>query len=91
VKIDVLNACAKQGPAGRTALDAEITRILDNPASWLPAELKVKERTTSARNPGLNAGVQLNARTTATGDRELFSLSIPFALANRLDEEASRR
>ncbi|WCM24400.1 autotransporter [Paraburkholderia bryophila] len=91
VKIDVLNACAKQGPAGRAALDAEITRILDNPASWLPAELKVKERTTSARNPGLNAGVQLNARTTATGDRELFSLSIPFALADRLDDEASRR
>ncbi|MFM0735957.1 autotransporter [Paraburkholderia xenovorans] len=91
LKIDALNACARQKPAGRAALDAEITRILDNASSWLPAELKVKERTTSARNPGLNAGVQLNTKTTATGDRELFAQSIPFALADRLDDDAPRR
>jgi hypothetical protein len=71
--------------AGRAEIDEKVNGILNEPASWMPIELKVKERTTSTRSPGLNFALQLNTQTSATGDRELFAESIPFALVDRLD------
>ncbi|ASV98684.1 hypothetical protein CJU94_11205 [Paraburkholderia aromaticivorans] len=63
----------------------EANEILNEPASWLPAELKVQVRTTRTRSSGWNFAPQLNMQTSATGDRELFAESIPFALVDRLD------
>ncbi|MGF6768146.1 hypothetical protein P3T18_000616 [Paraburkholderia sp. GAS199] len=90
-QLDMLSVMSKQLPpaeraAGRAQLDAKADEILGDPASWMPIELKVKERTTSTRSPGLNFALQVNTQTSATGDRELFAESIPFALVDRLDE-----
>jgi hypothetical protein len=89
-QLDMLAAMSKQLPpgeavAGRAEIDEKVNGILNEPASWMPIELKVKERTTSTRSPGLNFALQLNTQTSATGDRELFAESIPFALVDRLD------
>ncbi|MDR3096658.1 MAG: autotransporter [Paraburkholderia sp.] len=94
-QLDVLHAAAAQLPrdgahAERAQLDAKTARILQDPASWMPAELKVKERTMLTRSPGLNFMVQMNTHTSATGDRELFAQSVPFALMERLDERGPR-
>ncbi|WP_118179590.1 autotransporter [Paraburkholderia phosphatilytica] len=89
-QLDVLSALSKQLPKQGAAdacaeIDAKVDRILNEPASWMPIELKVKERTTVTRAPGLNFLVQLNSHTSATGDREIFAESIPFALLERMD------
>ncbi|WP_176059723.1 autotransporter [Paraburkholderia sp. BCC1876] len=89
-QLDLLAAMSKQLPPAETAaghpqIDAKVDGILNDPASWMPIELKVKERTTSTRSPGFNFALQLNTQTSATGDRELFAESIPFALVDRLD------
>jgi hypothetical protein len=89
-QLDMLAAMSKQLPpaeaaAGHAQIDAKVDSILNDPASWMPIELKVKERTTSTRSPGFNFALQLNTQTSATGDRELFAESIPFALVDRLD------
>ncbi|RKE40071.1 hypothetical protein B0G76_6532 [Paraburkholderia sp. BL23I1N1] len=89
-QLDLLAAMSKQLPpgeraAGHAQIDEKVDGILNDPASWMPVELKVKERTTSTRSPGLNFALQLNTQTSATGDRELFAESIPFALVDRLD------
>ena len=89
-QLDMLAAMSKQLPpgeaaAGRAKIDEKVNGILNEPASWMPIELKVKERTTSTQSPGLNFALQLNTQTSATGDRELFAESIPFALVDQLD------
>ncbi|MFM0126937.1 autotransporter [Paraburkholderia sediminicola] len=89
-QLDMLGAMSKQLPpgeaaAGRAKIDEKVNGILNEPASWMPIELKVKERTTSTQSPGLNFALQLNTQTSATGDRELFAESIPFALVDELD------
>ncbi|MGV2292946.1 autotransporter [Trinickia sp. YCB016] len=90
-QIDALSAMAAQLPAQgasaeRAQIDGRIDRILNDAGSWMPVELKVKERTTTTHSPGINFALQLNAQTSATGDRELFAESVPFALAERLDQ-----
>jgi hypothetical protein len=89
-QLDVLTALNAQLPpqgsaAARAQIDGKVDRILNDPASWMPVELKVKERTTTTQSPGLNFALQFNTQTSATGDRELFAESIPFALVDRLD------
>jgi cellulose synthase operon protein C len=89
-QLDMLAAMSKQLPpgeraAGHAQIDAKADRILGDPASWMPIELKVKERTTTTRSPGINFALQVNTQTSATGDRELFAEAIPFALVDQLD------
>lgn len=86
-KIDVLETLRDgAGPSPHNApLDQKIDRILSDPASWMPIELKVKERTSARPSRGLNLALQLNTQTSATGDRELFAEGIPFELLERLD------
>jgi cellulose synthase operon protein C len=89
-QLDVLTAVSGQLPPGgaadaRAQIDDKVDRILNDPGSWMPVELKVKERTTVTQSPGVNFMLQMNAHTSATGDRELFAESIPFALLDRLD------
>ncbi|WP_430233207.1 autotransporter [Paraburkholderia tropica] len=91
-RLDTVAAVKMQLPADAHAehaqLDAKSARILQDPASWMPAELKVKERTTVTRSPGLNFMVQMNTQTSATGDRELFAQTVPFGLLERVDQRA---
>jgi hypothetical protein len=66
-------------------IEADNERILRDPASWLLAELKVRERTTRARSIGPSALIHLNTRTRATGDREIIVENVPFDLLDELD------
>ncbi|MCR4468342.1 autotransporter [Burkholderia sp. SCN-KJ] len=88
-RLDVLSALNQGLPRDaaveRAALDEKTARILSDAASWMPLELKVKERTASTQRPGLNFALQLATQTSAIGDRELFAQSVPFSLAERLD------
>ncbi len=82
-KIDVLSAM--RDPSSHPSIDKKVDQVLSDPASWMPIELKVKERTSAKPSTGLNVALQLSTQTSATGDRELFAEGIPFALLERLD------
>ncbi len=88
-QLDVLTALGAQLPThgaaeARAKIDAKVQRILNDPSSWVPVELKVKERSSVSRGPGLNFLAQMQPITTATGIRELFAEKIPFALRQKL-------
>ena len=70
------------------AFQAEINRIVDDPDTWIPIELKGKERSRQSRSPGVNFAVQWNTTTSAAGERELFSEAASFSAQERLDPSA---
>ncbi|MFM0553140.1 autotransporter [Paraburkholderia sediminicola] len=80
-----LLAQAGGDPDVRARIEADNAAILGTPESWMPIELKIKERSTETRGIGLNTIVQLNARTSATGDREIVTESVPFGVLEALE------
>ena len=80
-------ALAQAGGDARlqTRIAAANATILDDPASWMAIELKVKERNASARSFGPNAVLQLTTRTGAVGDREIVTEGVPFEVLEALD------
>jgi cellulose synthase operon protein C len=89
-QLDILTAlrdlpASRKDSVPREALDSKMDQILGNAASWMPIELKVKERTAAKPGTGLNIALQMNTQTSSTGDRELFAESIPFVLLEQLD------
>jgi len=88
LRLDANHAALAQAD-GDPRLQAEIAqanaRILDDPATWMATELKVKERNASARSFGPNVMLQLTTRTGALGDREIVTEGVPFAVLETLD------
>ncbi|CAM2195164.1 Autotransporter [Paraburkholderia kururiensis] len=69
----------------RAQVEARNAEILGDPDSWMPIELKVKERSTDTRSVGLNVLAQLHTRTSATGDREIVTENVSFDVLEALD------
>lgn len=89
-ELDALVALGAQLPregsaSARARIDENVKRILNDPASWMPIELKVKERNAVTRGPGFNFLLQMHSNTSSTGEREIFAEKVPFALRERLD------
>lgn len=76
-------------PHVRETVDARNAEILGAPSSWMPIELKVKERNTYTQSFGPNMMFQLSTRTSATGDREIVTESVPFDVLEELDERGT--
>jgi cellulose synthase operon protein C len=74
-------------PHVKETVDARNAEILGAPSSWMPIELKVKERNTYTQSFGPNMMFQLSTRTSATGDREIVTESVPFDVLETLDEQ----
>ncbi|OAJ62875.1 hypothetical protein [Paraburkholderia ginsengiterrae] len=76
-------------PHVKETVEARNAEILGAPSSWMPIELKVKERNTVTRSFGPNMMVQFSTRTSATGDREIVTESVPFDVLEELDERGA--
>lgn len=88
--IDMLTALAQQSghdPDVDAFVHARRGNILGNPKAWVPRKLSIRERNSATRSPGLNIGVSLNTRTSATGDHDFANLSVPFPVLEAIDEE----
>ena len=88
LRLDANEAALAQA-GGEPRLEAHMAAanasILDDPASWMAVELKVKERNASARSFGPNVMLQLTTRTGAVGDREIVTEGVPFSVLEALD------
>ncbi|MDR6494339.1 autotransporter [Paraburkholderia sp. 22099] len=88
LRLDANTATLEQSgddPQLKERIDAANARILDDPASWMPIELKVKERNANARSFGPNVVLQLTTRMGAVGDREIVTEGVPFSVLEALD------
>lgn len=88
LRLDANNAALAQAGGDarlQTRIAAANATILDDPASWMAIELKVKERNASARSFGPNVVLQLTTRTAAVGDREIVTEGVPFEVLEALD------
>lgn len=88
--IDMLTALAQQSgndPDVDAFVEARHGKIFGNPRAWVPRKLSIRERNSATRSPGLNIGVSLNTRTSATGDHDFANLSVPFPVLEAIDEQ----
>lgn len=88
--IDMLTALAQQSghdPEVDAFVEARRGDILGNPKAWVPRKLSIRERNSATRSPGLNIGISLNTRTSATGDHDFANLSVPFPVLEAVDDE----
>lgn len=85
-RLDMNRALWQQGGTARLeALAAENAAILDDPANWMPFELKARERIGRDRTIGPNVFLNLAARNEVSVDREFAVENVPFRVLEMLD------
>ena len=87
--IDLLTALGRQSgndPEVQRWVEARRGGVLADPRSWVPRKLSVRERNGAMSSPGLSIGFAINTRTSATGDHDFATLSVPFAVLESIDE-----
>jgi hypothetical protein len=69
------------------ALAEANAKIIENPASYMPIELKGRETSSSARSYGPNILLHLGTNKTSTAQREFVADNVSFATMDRVDRE----